>query len=80
MNYYTSIVSLFLITMPLSAMGQTLTFVDVPISPEVLATTDVELIGLRAIFRGPSTEKCIGNDLNTLETEAVASLPCFDEL
>ena len=74
MNYYTSIVSLFLITMPLTTMGQTLTFVDIPISPEVLATTDVELIGLRAIFRGPSTEKCIGNDLRTLETETVAEV------
>ena len=58
--------------MPLTAMG--LTFVDVPISAEVLATTDIELIGLRALFSGPSNEKCLGNDLNTLETETVAEV------
>ena len=69
---YTSILKLFLATMPLTAMG--LTFVDVPISAEVLATTDIELIGLRALFSGPSNEKCLGNDLNTLETETVAEV------
>ena len=61
--------------MPLTAMGQ-LTFVDVPISSAVLATTDIELIGLRAVLNkgasGSKNEKCVGNDLNTLQAEAVA--------